>query len=148
MSQSVVANDFSLFTGEKNKWKVLVSSAIESNQLRGSTCPAYSPTMVAKSKKENEMCRCGHLLRYHDLEHVFESEGTERTKAQLNTFVQMPLENCGSLGNNVRVCHSFEKLAKRTESILQSYTSNDSFDQIEFVFFLVHPMFSRLAEYT
>ena len=135
MSQSIVATDFPLLTGQKNNWKERVSRAIESNQLRGSTCPAYCSTMVARNKKENEMCRCGHLLRFHDLEHVFKSEGTERTQAQFNTFVQMPLGNCGSLGNNVRVCPSFEKFVKRTESILQSYTSDKSSDQIELVSF-------------
>lgn len=112
MSESGLANDFLILTGEKNKWKLLVSNAIERNQLKGSTCPAYSSIILTKSREENEMCRCGHLLRQHDLEHVFESEGTERTKAQLNTFVQMQLGNCGSLGNDVRVCDRSREVSK------------------------------------
>lgn len=103
MNSTVIANDFSLITGERNKWKTFVTRAIEKNQLRACTCPAYSPEMASKTGDDNEMCRCGHLLRNHDLEHVFEKQGAEGKRAQLNTFVRMLPEYCGSLASNVRV---------------------------------------------
>ena len=112
MNSSITEDGFLLTTGEKSKWKMLIGTALKDDRLRGSTCPNYSQLMALENRKEKETCRCGQLISDHDLEHVFESESTKRTKAQLHTFVKMSIENCGSLENNARVRSSSVQSAR------------------------------------